>query len=287
VLESSNSQARGSQQVSGVPFRRRLRHRACGSGITAEVGDPGLYHAVRRFFEAVDDEREDQHVSVSLMPRPDGYAVTQSGQPAVVCCSAWDAIAAYEFAIAGNLLRFCDHVQIHCSGAVFDDRAVLALGPSGAGKSSLAMAWLAAGNPTLGDDVVHLAADGRAIPFKRMFKVSPEILRLVGVDPATTPFWNAECEDAWYDPNDGVGWADTTQVSLVALCRRRAGASLSVRPIDRAAGLNALMHSLMETGRRPEHSFDILTAVVEQAYVVEVTFGSALSAATAITDYLQ
>jgi hypothetical protein len=246
-----------------------------------------LYHAVRRFFEAFDDEREDHHVSVSLMPIPDGYAVTQPGERTVVCDSTSDAIAAYEFAVTNNLLRGCDHVQIHSSGSVLNDRAVLALGASGAGKSSLALAWLAAGYPTLGDDVVHLAADGRALPFKRLFKVSPEMLQLVGIDPATTPFWNAECEEAWYDPDDAAGWADTAQVELVALCRRQVGARLSVRPVDRTAGLNALMHSLMETCRCAENSLDILVEVVKHARVVEVTFESALPAAAAITEYLQ
>ncbi len=287
MLEDSNSQTCGNPVVSGVPFCRRLRHSACGCGVTAEVGEAGLYLAVRRFFEAFDDECEDGHISVSLMPVPDGYAVTQPGGLAVLCGSASDAIAAYEFAVTNDLLRACNHVQIHCAGSVFNHRAVLALGASGAGKSSLALAWLAAGYPTLGDDVVHLAADGRAVPFKRLFKVSPEMLQLVGVDPATTPFWNAECAEAWYDPADGAGWADTAEVALVALCHRKAGARLSLRPVDRTAGLNALLHSLMETGPRAEHSLDILVEVVKRARLVEVTFESALAAASAITEYLQ
>ncbi len=287
MLEDTNSRTSGDLGVPGTPFLRRLRHSACGSWVTTEVGEAGLYHAVRHFFEACDDEREDHHVAVTLMPIPEGYAVTQPGERVAVCDSASDAIATYEFAVTNNLLRDCDHVQIHSSGSVLNDRAVLALGASGAGKSSLALAWLAAGYPTLGDDVVHLAADGRAHPFKRLFKVSPEMLQLVGVDPARTPFWNAACEEAWYDPDDTAGWADTAQVALVALCHRQAGACLSVRPVDRTAGLNALMHSLMETGRRAENSLDVLVEVVKHACVVEVTFESALTAAAAITEYLQ
>ncbi len=287
MLEDTNSRIRGSLGVPGAPFLRRLRHSSCGFEVTTEVGEAGLYHAVRCFFEAFDDEREGQHVSVSLMPTLEGYAVTQQGQRAIVCDSASDAVAAYEFAVTNHLLRACDHVQIHSSGSVVNDRAVLALGASGAGKSSLALAWLAAGYPTLGDDVVHLAADCHAHPFKRLFKVSPEMLQLVGVDPVTTPFWNGECGEAWYDPDDGVGWAGTARVALVVLCRRQAGARLSVRPVDRTTGLNALIHSLMETGRRAENSLDILVEGVKHAYVVEVTFESAVVAASAITEYLQ
>jgi hypothetical protein len=43
----------------------------------------------------------------------------------------------------------------------------------------------------------------------------------------------------------------------------------------------------METGRRAENSLDILVEGVKHAYVVEVTFESAVVAASAITEYLQ
>jgi hypothetical protein len=170
---------------------------------------------------------------------------------------------------------------------VIDGRAVLALGGSDAGKSSLALAWSVAGHPSLGDDIILLEEQGHAGSFPRVFKVAPEVLESLGLEPSETPFWSEATGEAWYTPDAGPGWAEAAPVGLIAVCRHRPGAGVSTETLDRADGLNCLLHSVMPSGLDTAASFPAIVEALADAEVLRVDFESAASAAAAIASRVQ
>lgn len=210
---------------------------------------------------------------------PSGFQVRDARGAVIACRSPVELAIGYEFALTEALLTSCAQwLQLHAGGAVSGGRAMLALGPRGAGKSSLAFAWHRAGLPVLGDDVVLVDDGGRCMAFARLFKLAPEVLRAGGVDPRGTPYWAEGAAAGWYDPAHGAGWAAPAPPALLIRARHRRGARLTVRPWSRVAALNAVVHSLMPTGRGARDAFDVLAALVAGAECVTVTFGRALEA---------
>ncbi len=196
-----------------------------------------------------------------------------------------DLVVAVEFALTEIFLACCPGLMhVHASGAVVGEGALLVLGRAGAGKSSLALHWLQAGHRTLGDDVVLVDQDGRAMAFKRFFKVDPTVLAGVGLNPAETVFWYPGADTAWYDPGSDAGWADPAPITALVLSRFRPGATLSLSEPGRVHALNALAHSLMPTGLDRSRGMTALAAIAERVRVVEVTFGAAAEAAHAIAE---
>ena len=191
-----------------------------------------------------------------------------------------------EHVLTRALLESCGHLsQLHASGMVVDGRAVIALGGSDAGKSSLALAWTLSGYPSLGDDIVLLDGAGTARPFPRHFKLDPEVLRACGLDPEHTPFWNPKTREVWFTPEGISGWAAPAPLGLVALCRRSVGVQLSISRLSRVEGVNALLHSLLDTGLDARSSFQPIVDALQRAEVIEVRFESSQDAARAIAGY--
>jgi hypothetical protein len=197
-----------------------------------------------------------------------------------------EVVGGVEFALMETFLSLGSRfVQLHASGIVDGDQAIIALGGSGRGKSSLALTWCLGGKPVLGDDVVLIDEDGLCHPFKRQFKVDPVILRKSGFDPRDTPFWKYGAEEAWFDPG-AEGWAVPTPASLVALLQFEPDCDLVVREVARPDGLNALLHSRFKTGCPEQTSFHRLAQLVERVRVLDVRFSSAADAARALADYV-
>jgi len=266
---------------------RRLYYGAGGSIISAEIGVPALLRPARCLFPHYEVPSPNGDVSlppdVSVGAGPSGYVVATRDAPSVLCGSETEALSALEFALTRAIVdSFREYVHLHASGAVINGQAVLALGRSGAGKSSLAASWLALGFPTLGDDIVFVNPAAKAVPFKRLFKVTPVVLHTLGIDPVTTLQWDPEWPEAWYAPDDGPGWAEEAPVAVIAFVSHDPNASLRLTPISTAEGLNALVHSMMDTGMRARDNFDTLVRVVEGARVFRMEFPAAVAAAEAL-----
>ena len=265
---------------------RRLYYCADGVLVTAEIREPALFEPARCLFPHYEVPSPSGDVSfipdVSVELSASGYVVATRDAASVICGSETDALAALEFALTRAIVAsFRNYVHLHASGAVIDGQAVLAAGKSGAGKSSLALSWAVAGHPVLGDDVVFLN-DERVLPFKRLFKVAPATLSTVGIDPETTPFWNPESGEAWYGPDSHAGWAEAAPVAVMTFVRYDPNASLRLTPVSTAEALNAVVHGMMDTGKRPGESFHTLVRVVKNARVFRVVFPAAVAAAEAI-----
>ncbi len=274
-------------RVGGGGEIRRLFYAAGRNIITAEICEPALLESARCLFPhyEVSAPRGERRVSpsVSLRSSSEGYIVTAPDEPFAVCRSEMEALAVFEFALTRAFLTsFCDYVHLHASGAVIDGRAMLALGKSGAGKSSLAAAWLSQGFPTLGDDIVFLDSAARAVPFKRLLKISHVALQGLGVDPAATVLWDPEWADVWYAPDANPGWAEAAPVAALAFLRYDPDACLRLIPMSPAEALNATIHSKMDSGRGVGDGFDTLLRVAEGARAYWVEYASAAEAAAAI-----
>jgi hypothetical protein len=269
-----------------------LRYSDAACVAATEIADPQLSEDASRFYNArafrVDERCEGDLPVIAVAADAGGFSIDAPGMPTAFCDSRTDALVVLEHALTNALLDTCRGLaHVHAAGAVIQGKAVVALGGSGAGKSSLALAWTLAGHPSLGDDVVLLDETGGARPFERYFKVAPDVLRLLGVNPEATPFWDPSTQEAWYTPEDGPGWASPSAIGLVAICSRSSGSPLSILPGSPAEGLNALVHSRMGTGLDAARSFPLLHRVVTDAEVLHVQFESASEAATAIEERLR
>ncbi len=268
--------------------RRSLIEAACGACVCVTCDDAGLSDLCGQLYRASPAVAHRGHSpAVTVETVAGGYSVAGDDTLPIACASRTDALVTLEHLVTGALLQACGHLtQIHASGAVVEGEAVIALGGSSAGKSSLALAWTLSGYPSLGDDVVLVDGDGMARPFPRHFKLDPELLRSYGLDPESTPFWNPTTQEAWFTPDGISGWAVPAPLGLVALCRRSAGAKLAISRLSRAAGVNALLHSLLDTGLDARSSFQRIVDALQRAAVVEVRFASSREAASAIAECL-
>ncbi|MFC1639269.1 hypothetical protein ACFL3B_00740 [Gemmatimonadota bacterium] len=255
--------------------------------VTAEILAPTLLEPARRLFPAYEVARpglqRSERVDVSVRWESGVFLVASLDSPDVLCKTEMDAIVVLEFALSRSLAAsFVDYVHLHASGAVVDGQAILALGSSGAGKSSLAVAMQTRGFPTLGDDTVFLSSAARAIPFKRLLKVSGVVLSELGVDPTDTILWDPAWPEVWYDPQEGPGWATETPVGVIVLARYDPNARFRLSPIPKTEALNVVVHSVMTTGMPAGEDFDRLVQMVRGASVFQVEFRSAIEAAEVI-----
>lgn len=187
------------------------------------------------------------------------------------------AFAEYlEFVLARAILDDAtDAVQLHAAAAVGPAGVVVAAGPSGAGKSSLATYWWARGLEVLGDDVVFLEGDRRVTPFKRHFKVHPDLLRHVGVKPSNTPCWTPASPEAWFDPG---AWGAGGTPGIVAFVRYDPSGPMRVREVSRREALHALTHGALPTGVGGGERFDRIADMVAEVTACEVRFPSVTEA---------
>ena len=268
--------------LAGIDFVvRGVRHRV-------EVGDPATREAVRSMFPAyaaVPSSGPPDDVVLRVERSDTEWWIASAARPEPVVSTTFDAfVDDCEYRLTEVFLESCaDVVQLHASGWATDAGAILVLGPSGAGKSSLATHASHNGFAAFGDDLVLIGADGRAAPFKRLFKSDPELLRRLGSDPATTVFWDPASEEAWFDPAEAGGWAEPAAVRLVVLGRFVAGGGLSVEEMSAADGLSLLVHSCFETGVPKAEGFARLADLVEGASVLEVRFGDGAAAVRALS----
>lgn len=252
--------------------------------VEVTVRDPALAPVLQHLFPAyltnATHDRSAAVDSLSICAHGGGYVVTTSDEASIHCSDFPELLTTFEYEVTRALLGACaDLVQLHASGAEREDGAVLAVGPSGCGKSSLAAAWAAAGHRVFGDDIVFLDEAGNASPFKRLLKVLPNVLREVGLAPERTPFWSPESETAWYDPDDGPGWATDRPIRLLAFPQYRTAATTALEPVSKTTSLRLLLENVMATGRDRADAFDTLCRLAEQAPGCRVTFGSAADAA--------
>jgi hypothetical protein len=267
---------------------RRLYFGAGGRVITAEICNAAIQDLASRLFPhyeiPVPGRDFSEPPDVRVEEGPNGYLVATGDEPSVACGTEVEVLATLEFALTRAIVAsWGDHIHLHASGAVVNGQAVLALGRSGAGKSSLAVSWLSQGLKTLGDDIVLVNSAAMAKPFRRFFKVAPETLRNLGIDPATTFQWDPGWPEAWYAPDDGPGWATETPVAVLAFVQYDPRSALSMTPLSMPEALNSLVHSLMDTGKRASECFDTLMRLVENARVLRVEYPSADEAAKALS----
>jgi hypothetical protein len=256
------------------------------------VDDRGIFESARQLFPEYEVEvLEDRSVSpeVSLSSGRHGYVITSRDNAPVSRSSRIDAIVELEFALSRAIAASLgnDFVHLHAAGCVVNGQAVLALGRSGAGKSSLAASMLARGFPTLGDDTVFLNSRGFAEPFKRLMKLSVEVLGELGIVPESTLHWDREWPEAWLDPRDGPGWADEAPVAVIALAQHDSDVSLHLEPVASSETLNALLHSVMVTGMPARAGFDRLLRIAESAKTFRMKFRSSIEAAEVLCDMLK
>ncbi len=274
----------------------KVHYAALDAHVVVVTSDQELGEIVRRLFPAyeiaADQAPRVPAAAMILSRRGATFVLETSIHPAPLSFDTlYEAVCGIEFALTETFLSLGSRfVQLHASGIVKGDQAIIALGGSGRGKSSLALIWCLGGRgrgrgPVLGDDVVLIDEDGLCHPFKRQFKVDPTILRKSGFDPRDTPFWTEGASEAWFDP--GVkGWAAPAPAAVVALLQFEPHGDLVVREVARPDGLNALLHSRFETGCAEQTGFDRLARLVERVRVLAVRFSSAADATRALADYV-
>jgi hypothetical protein len=258
-----------------------LLGRAFGIATTS----PDIAAHVARIFPSVARPLEDGGADeVWSLRRADGQWLIEPPALPVERFAQWDeALEAIEFLVTSRLLALHpDRAQLHAAGAVPRGRAVLAIGQSGAGKSSIALHWSLAGMPVLGDDVVLLDHEDRAVAFPRLFTVHRARLADAGATPDATLQWGPADDEVRYDPRTGGGWAEPAEIGVVAMLSRVAGAPLAVDSVPATEVLNLLVGSLHPTGLGPEPCFERLARIARRARGVRVGFGEARQAAEAL-----
>ncbi|HEX9580536.1 MAG TPA: hypothetical protein VF970_05465 [Gemmatimonadales bacterium] len=244
------------------------------------VHAPELLPSLRLLFPAYEvAPAPGSAVAISVKRSDGGWRVGVKGAPPHGCATVIEVAEAVEFSLTHAFLRLNQEaVQVHASGAVFRGGAMLLLGGEGSGKTSLAF-WLSrTGHRVLADDVTIVAPGGRALAFKRLFKVDPAVLADAGVPVESTRLWEPAATTAWYDPDEGGGWADEARVTSVAILRREARGMARARSVSRAAALNALLHSLLATGAARAAAFEVLAQAVREAVTFELHFPGAAAA---------
>ena len=200
-----------------------------------------------------------------------------------------DLMSAVEYGILGHMLRAVDgFTHLHAGGVVVGGHAIVAMGESGAGKSSLALAWSRSGLPLLGDDVVLLADDGAIHAFPRLVKVDRERLADHGLELDSTVAPDPDHPEAWVNVEEAGGWWEGgAPVGILARIRYDAGEQVRISQLDAVTGLRLLIESTLRGGTPPEESMDRYLAAMEGARIVEISFGSAMEAAEALTGLLE
>lgn len=269
-----------------VTYSLALRYALCDRPVELVTDDPALAEPLRRLFPAyVTNGAAPANPDVAIRRAGDGYRVAIGSGTPTLCRTVVEVMEVSEFALCEALLTSCRrYIHVHAAGAIMHGGAVLALGRAGAGKSSLAVAWSRRGHAALGDDIVLLDVEGRALAFRRLFKVHPALLQRVDVDLDNTPFWVPGSTDAWYDPSVSGGWVDEARIRALVLARYRTGRPLAITEASSADALNALVHSVLPSGVRRRAAFDTLCRVVAGVRAWEVTFGDVVAAAQALED---
>lgn len=217
-----------------------------------------------------------------------GYAVTPAPQHPDVAdgrvVTVPETISLLEMAVTHHLLgNESQHLHLHAAGAVGPSGgAVLALGTSGRGKSAFAAACLAAGHRLLGDDVVALDGEGRAVALPRPLKVDAVWATTVGVDPTATPARDPTQADVWLVPGlpgaslAAGGWTSArARVERLVDIRFEPGADLHMEPLAPAAVLRLLIDSLHRSGAGAPGVPDALIALADQVPALRLVHGDA------------
>ena len=216
----------------------------------------------------------------------DGWSVETEGARHIPVLTLNQALEAIEYLVSVRLLSLSARTpQLHAAGAVASGDAILALGDAGAGKTSVAVCWSRRGHRVLGDDVVLLDEQGFAMPFKRLFRVSREMLPRLGVEPDPAFPLSADEDHARYDPGSDAAWAaQPAPIRVVALIRHQPDADVHFKELAKPEALTLLTSSLMPTGAPATDCFEQLASIAAAARAIELTFGSADEAAAALTD---
>ena len=207
-----------------------------------------------------------------------------SGEPAVQVFGG-DLPTYLEYAITRLLLSVESTLaHLHCAGVVSDGSATLAVGGSGAGKSTVALAWLLAGRPILGDDIVFLDSSGVASPFYKPVKAPVARALEFGLQAADTPYWHEDAEELWIKPEDYGGWAEPTTVGAIAFLDRTPGQETQIDPISPAECAAGLVGQFMTSGPRPSRCIDSILALATRAPAFRISFSSSRDAAARILE---
>lgn len=216
------------------------------------------------------------------------YRITRRGVGgtggAVQSATDTDLPVVLEHAVTHLLLDAAqEHIHLHAAGLGTESGAVLALGGSGTGKSSIAAAWSGAGHPVLGDDVALLGSDQLVHAFRKPLKIDARRARAAGLSVEDTPYWEADAEEVWFDPEAGGGWASASPPRALAFLTRTASGATAVAGIPPVDAARELLGQLLVTSGRPAGWHDVLFDLVERSPAYRVTFSDSLEAARALT----
>lgn len=254
-----------------------IAYRAGDAVVRVSVEPPTLRDSLRTLFPTVGSP--DGPAGIRVRVHDERYEMVSGGTPTPYD-SLTELVIALEDAVARALLDAQGQlVRLHAGGARLPGGAALVLGRGEAGKSSLTFAWLRAGHPVYGDDVVLLDGDGCAHAFPRHFKLDPRQFADRGERVEATPFWAPGYDAAWFDPCAGAGWAAPEAVRAVIHLRFQRGAPVTIRETDGKTALSALLHSVMPGGMPKDSAFGCLASLAEQTRRLEVEFGNARDAA--------
>ncbi|MDH5803603.1 MAG: hypothetical protein OEZ54_00365 [Gemmatimonadota bacterium] len=259
-----------------------------GVGVEFRVSDPEIAEQLRTCLpEYCVELSQGEFEIVHLDAAGSDIVIREEGKPQSKELVERDGAINYlEMMVVEKLLVGAkDFVHLHAAGCVSDGRAILAIGDTGAGKSTTATTWSLDGLPVLGDDTVLLDSDGHAVPFKRLFKSNPELLRSMGHDPADTPLWRADLEEAWFDPRPHAGWGGRAKVKVVAVLRFRSDMEgYAVDEIKPTALVREMLNGSLESGLKGHEGFDAILKAVGDAKAVQMEFGPGQSAARALLE---
>lgn len=162
------------------------------------------------------------------------------------------------------MARRREHYYVHAAVLEHGGRALVLPGLSRAGKSTLALALLQAGARYLSDELLCLAADGRALPVPRAPKLRDEcVAYFPRLAPACVGHGEARFVPFEALPDDVL--AAPAPIGTVVLPRYAPDGSDRPRAITRGAAALALARSSLNFGAHRARSLDWLAELLAEA----------------------
>ena len=269
-----------------------------GTPVQLSFTDPVVAARFREVFAACFDQAADRlearHSYEAAVSGEEGrLVVAEAGAAQVAAGSLDQALEQVEAALRTAVFRATSwDLALHAAAVGLGPSAVLLPGQSGCGKSTLAAALLLRGHSHLTDDLALLhgeALDVRPLPLPLVLKAGswpalPELARQLLHHPAYLR--GGRKVRYWLPPSEQIG-RQPLPVRLIAHPHYRAGAPLSVAPMEPLQTIATLLAAPLRIGRplQPD-GLAVLARWLEACPAVRLVYGNADAAARWIEDQL-
>jgi hypothetical protein len=178
-----------------------------------------------------------------------------------------------------------EYLLIHASCVARGSRAALIVGPSGAGKSTLAAALTRAGAEYVGDEVIGVYADGRAIAaYPKPLKLDGHARRLLGAGSDGTP-GEELLAGAAFGPVRSV--RRCVRPALIVMPAPGTSTTADVVPLPRADVAELLADQCFNFPTWGARGLVTITEIARACPGVRLRFGDLGAAVAAVDEWLQ